>query len=100
MATFYHGTTQRSAECIEAEGFLGSELSTFTSGFASKDFENGVVFLAKEKELALGYGDTLIEVHIDESLVSEYQECPITGLREYFAKLSDMIEDAAWWINE
>jgi hypothetical protein len=101
MATFYHGTSEWQANCIEEEGFLGSELSTDTSGFSrDRNFNDGVVYLAKDIELAKGYGGTVVQVDIDDSLVNEYQECPVTGLREYFAAVADVVKDAAWWIKE
>ena len=94
---FFHGTTERAADCIEKEGFLGSELSTDTSGFSHKYNADGVVFLAKDLELAQEYGEAIIEVEIDESRVKPFQLCPVTGKQEYYATMQDMEEDASWW---
>ena len=93
MTTYYHGTSERNANCIEKEGFRGSELDSLTVGIL---VENGVVFLADTEELAAGYGDTIVTVETESAVF--YQECPVTGHKEYYVKVSDLEEEGAWWV--
>lgn len=94
MATYYHGTSEWRARAIEAEGFLGSELDELTIG---RHVADGVVFLADSVELALGYGDTVIRVETDDAIY--FQDCPVTGHKEYFVAVADLQDEGAWWVE-
>ncbi len=94
MAIYYHGTSARAANCIEKEGFRGSELDDLTVG---RHVENGVVFLADCVEMASGYGDTIVTV--ETSRAAAFQECPVTGHKEYYVKVSDLEEEGSWWVE-
>lgn len=59
----YHGTTERIAEYIESEGFVGGELSDFTDGFSN--VHGGVVYMATTIEEAAEYGDAIFEIDFD-----------------------------------
>lgn len=92
MTTYYHGTSEKAANCIEKEGFRGSELDDCTVG---RLVDNGVVFLADCVELAKGYGNTIVAVETSRAVF--YQECPVTGHKEYYVSISDLEEEGAWW---
>lgn len=80
MAIFYHGTSEKNARAIEAEGFLGSDPSDFTDGFSHVE-DGGVVFLATTREHAKGYGSVVFAIETEEARF--FGECPVTGLPEY-----------------
>jgi hypothetical protein len=91
LMKLYHGTTNRAANCIEKEGFRGSELSEFTS--AGTFVEDGVVFAARTIEEAAEYGEAIFEIDVPAEFINEYADgwtshCYIT--------ISDMIEQADW----
>jgi len=58
----YHGTSERKAEYIEREGFVGGELDALTS---MKKVHGGVVYMATTIEEAGEYGDAIFEVEFD-----------------------------------
>ena len=58
----YHGTSERIAEYIEAEGFVGGELDECT---IMKSVHGGVVYLATTEAEAAEYGDAVFEVDFD-----------------------------------
>lgn len=87
----YHGTTARSAECIEQEGFQGSELSDFTDGFSH--VENGVIFLTDDINEALEYGGTVIEVHLEGVKAHPFSD----GNTDHFYAYADEINEQSWF---
>lgn len=86
----YHGTRRKNADCIEAEGFAGSELSEDTDGFSH--IEDGVVFLTEDIEEAREYGDTIIEVHLEGVEVH-----PFRVDTDHFYAVAKEINQQAWW---
>lgn len=86
---FYHGTNQ--ANCIEAEGFLGSELSEFTDGFSH--VENGVVFLTEDIEEAKEYGSEVIEVHLEGVEAHPFSD----SNTDHFYAIAKEINEQSWW---
>lgn len=90
----YHGTTPRNADCIEAEGFLGSELSEDTDGF-SRHVEDGVVFLTEDINEALEYGEVVFQVHLEG-----VQAHPFSAGTEHFYAVADEVNEQAWWERE
>ena len=94
MAIYYHGTSRQAADCIEDEGFRGSELDDCTVG---QFVEDGVVFLSDSPELAADYGDTIITVDTERAVY--FQNCPATGQKEFYVKVADLEEEGAWWVE-
>ena len=58
----YHGTTERNAEYIETEGFVGGELDTLT---IMRNVHGGVVYMATTIEEAAEYGEAIFEIDFD-----------------------------------
>lgn len=87
----YHGTSYRSASCIEAEGFAGSELSEFTDGFSH--IEDGVVFLTEDIQEAQEYGEIVIEVHLEGVEAHPFSD----GNTDHFYAIAEEVNDQAWW---
>lgn len=87
----YHGTTQKKAEYIEKEGFLGSELSEFTDGFTH--IEDGVVFLTDSIEEARQYGGAVIEVNLEGVEATPFND----GNTDHFFALAEEVNDQSWW---
>lgn len=86
---FYHGTDEYRAELIEAEGFLGSELSDFTDGFTHVD--DGVVFLTDSYDEAAEYGGVVFEVEFpDGTEPTFFQESPCGPGNEFFVPVAAM----------
>ena len=90
----YHGTTQYSADAIEAEGFFGSELSEFTDGFTTS--ADGVVFLTDSIEEARGYGDVVFEVELLNGEPTFFKESPMSSAKEFYATVAQLREDGIW----
>lgn len=88
---FYHGTSQKIANCIEAEGFLGSELTEMTDGFNHVD--DGVVFLTEDIDEALEYGGSVIEVHLEGVAAHPFSD----GNTDHFYAIADEVNEQAWW---
>jgi hypothetical protein len=89
MTKFYHGTDEYRAELIEAEGFLGSELSEFTDGF--KHVSDGVVFLTDKVEEAVEYGGIVFEVEFcDDVEPTFFQESPNGPGNEFYVSVAAM----------
>lgn len=87
----YHGTSNRNAKYIEAEGFIGGELSEFTM---MKLVEGGVVYMAKTIEEASEYGDVIFEIDFD--MMDCEQPIPFSdGNTEHFYSSADNINGAA-----
>lgn len=87
----YHGTSQRNANSIEAEGFLGSELSELTDGFSH--VEDGVVFLTEDVEEAKEYGEAVIEVHLEGIESHPFSD----GNTDHFYAIAEEVNQQAWW---
>lgn len=87
----YHGTQEWRANCIEKEGFLGSELSEFTS--LGKHVEGGVVFFAATEAEAAEYGDAILEVDLDGVEIHKFSD----GNTDHFYALADEVNDQASW---
>lgn len=92
MSTLYHGTKSRNARAIEVEGWLGSELSTFTDGFSH--VENGVVFLTDDIEEAKSYGDVVIEVHLEGVEFFPFDD---GFTKPHFYAYANDINENSWW---
>lgn len=92
--TLYHGTTSDSADCIENEGFYGSELSELTDGFTTLD-SGGVVFLTDSIEEARGYGDVVFAVENVEPVF--FQECPTIAAKEYFVTVEELRNNGSFY---
>ena len=90
MNTLYHGTDEWRADCIDAEGFLGSEVSDFTVG---THIENGVVFLADTVDEAAQYGDVVFAVHLEGVEVTPHH---VDGSDHFYASAQE-INDQSWW---
>lgn len=88
----YHGTTNKAADCIEREGFRGSELSEFTSA-GTFDDEAGVVFAAPTAEAAAEYGEAIFEIDVPVEFVHEFAD---GWTNHCYITISDMIEQADW----
>jgi len=87
----YHGTDTQSAEYIEKEGFIGGELSTFTS---MKRIDGGVVYLASTIEEAAEYGDAIYQV--DFNLADCEQPIPFSdGNTDHFYSPAENINQHA-----
>ena len=91
MKTF-HGTTNSRANCIEKEGFLGSELAQLTS--PGRHVEDGVVFVAYTYEEAFTYGEEAVfEIDIPSEMVHPF----LDGNTEHaYILLSDLNESGDW----
>jgi hypothetical protein len=92
---FFHGTTEESAKEIEAEGFYGSELSTFTNGGRAND-PDGVVYLTDSIDEAKGYGEVVFEVELLNGEPTFFQEAPTSGAKEFYVTVSQLREDGIW----
>ncbi len=90
---YYHGTTEDCADCIESEGFYGSELSEMTDGFTTLS-QGGVVFLTDSIEEARGYGDVVIEVANIEPVY--FQDAPYSDAKEYFVSIEELRSNGSW----
>lgn len=90
----YHGTTSDNADCIEQEGFLGSELSSLTDGFTN--VTDGVVFLTDSIEQAKGYGDVVFEIEMLNVQPTFFQDAPIGAGSEYYVTAKDLSDDGIW----
>lgn len=88
----YHGTTNKAADCIEKEGFRGSELSEFTSARTFND-EAGVVFAAATAEAAAEYGEAIFEIDVPAEFAHEFAD---GWTSHFYITISDMIEQADW----
>lgn len=92
---YYHGTTQDSAECIEAEGFMGSDVSKFTSGFDTGS-RDGVVFLTDSIEEAKGYGEVVFEIELLNAEPTFFQESPVSNAKEFYVDCATLRNDGIW----
>lgn len=88
----YHGTQDWKANCIEAEGFQGGELSENTS---MKNVEGGVVYFAATVEEASEYGDAVFEVDLDGVAVHPFTD----GNTQHFYALADDVNGQADWVR-
>jgi len=89
----YHGTQEWRADCIEAEGFLGSELQEFTDGTL---LENGVVFCSSSLAEARLYGEAIFVIE-DDSLAVFFQESPASGAPEYWLPANIVNQELPFW---
>lgn len=87
----FHGTQDWRANCIEAEGFQGGELSENTS--LGKHIEGGVVFFAATKEEATEYGDAIFEVDLEGVEVYSFSD----GNSNHFYAYADDVNGQASW---
>ena len=87
----YHGTTETNANCIEEEGFLGSELSEFTDGFSH--VEDGVVFMADNIEEAREYGEVVLEIHLEGVEAHAFTD----GNTNHFYAHTSELNEQSWW---
>lgn len=92
---YYHGTTNESADCIESEGFTGSELSEFTSGFDTGN-RDGVVFVTDSIEEAKGYGEAVFEIELLNGEAVFFQESPISDAKEFYIDCETLRSDGIW----
>lgn len=92
---FYHGTNEDCADCIDSEGFLGSELSVFTDGFNHTD--DGVVYLTDKVEEAQEYGNVVYEVEFCDDVEPKFfQESPNGPGNEYYVDVKEMNRSGIW----
>lgn len=91
---WYHGTTNDNAESIEAEGFRGSELESFTDGFQTLD-RGGVVYVYDNAEAAKGYGEVVYEIELLNEKAVPFQSDQ-NGEQEYYIPISTMHDDGIW----
>jgi hypothetical protein len=87
----FHGTQEWRANCIEKEGFLGSELAECTS--LGKFVDGGVVYLAATEDEAAEYGDTILEVDLDGVEIHEFSD---GNTHHFYAAAEDVNEQASW----
>jgi len=88
----YHGTLNWRADCIEKEGFLGSELSDETSLGAF--VEDGVVFVAYDYEEAYTYGEEAVfEIEIQAEFVHPFSD---GNTNHAYILLADLVEQGDW----
>lgn len=85
----FHGTPERNARCIEDEGFLGSEKTTFTGkGRGAGD----VVFVTTDIAEAREYGDVVFEIRN----VTMYRLPDAQSKNEGYVTLEDLNENGSW----
>jgi len=87
----FHGTQDWRANCIETEGFLGSELSELTS--LGRHVEGGVVYFAATAEEATEYGDAIFEVDLEGVEVHPFTD----GNSAHFWAYADDVNGQASW---
>ena len=85
----FHGTPERNARCIEDEGFLGSEKTTFTS--KGKGSGN-VVFVTTDINEAREYGPAIFEIRN----VTMHRIHNAQSRDEGYVTLSDLEENGNW----
>ncbi len=90
----FHGTQNWRANCIEKEGFLGSELSECTS--LGKHVSGGVIYLAATEAEAAEYGDAILEVDLEGVKVHEFSD----GNTNHFYALADEVNNQASWVRK
>lgn len=86
----YHGTQEWKANCIEAEGFLGSELDGLTIG---RHVEGGVVYFASTENEAAEYGDVVFEIDLDGVEVFPFSD----GNTDHFYAYAEEVNGQASW---
>lgn len=91
MKTF-HGTQNWRADCIEKEGFQGSELSEFTC--LGNFVEDGVVFVAFTYEEAFLYGEEAVfEIDVPAECIHPFSD----GNTDHgYITLADLNEYGDW----
>jgi len=86
----FHGTTQENHDCIEAEGFLGSEIDSLTIG---RHVDGGVVFLADTVEEAEEYGDVALAVHLEGVKAHKFSD----GNTDHYYSFAQELNEQSWW---
>jgi hypothetical protein len=76
---------------------LGSELSKNTVFGSHVEDGEGVVYLTKTREHALGYGGSIVVV--DTNCARYFQDCPATDEPEFVVSVSDLEKEGAWWLE-
>ena len=85
----FHGTPERNARCIEDEGFLGSEKTTFTSkGRGAGE----VVFVTTDISEAREYGVAVFEIRN----VTMHRIPNAQSRNEGYVTLADLSENGNW----
>lgn len=92
---YYHGTTSDAADCIESEGFMGSNVAEFTSGFDTGN-RDGVVFVTDSIDEAKGYGEVVFEIELLNGEAVFFQESPISDAKEFYIDCATLRVDGIW----
>lgn len=87
----FHGTQNWRADCIEKEGFLGSELSELTS--LGKHVDGGVVYFSATKSEAAEYGEAIFKIDLEGVEVFPFSD---GNTNHFYAYAEDVNNQASW----